>query len=78
MKVAGSGGSSDGPLTWKPVLVGLGIAYAPSYVPRALRLVGIEFGPRGPPSVVLWNRVAVGILVVYIHRVEGRVSVRFV
>lgn len=59
-------------MTWKTVLLGLGIAYGPSYVSRALRGAGVELGPQGPPSVLLWNWVAVGVLAVYVHRVEGR------
>jgi membrane protease YdiL (CAAX protease family) len=57
---------------WKVVLVGLLIAYIPSYLARVFRLTGIEFGPQGPPSVILWNWVAVVILLVYVFRVEGR------
>lgn len=57
---------------WRVVLVGLLIALLPTYVSRVLRLAGIEFGPQGPPSVILWNWVAVVALLTYVRRVEGR------
>lgn len=71
-KTVESGQSSTSPVLWKIVLAGLLIAYLPSYISRILRLSGIEFGPQGPPSVILWNWVAVVILLTYIFRVENR------
>lgn len=55
-----------------PVLViGLALAYAPSYVPGLLRLVGIEAPLPGPANVIIWNWLAVAALIVYVFRVEG-------
>lgn len=53
-------------------MVGLLIAYLPTYVSRVLRLAGIEIGPQGPPSVILWNWVAVVGLLTYVLHVEDR------
>jgi uncharacterized protein len=57
---------------WLLVVIGLAIAYSPSYVNILLRWAGITLGLQGPPSVILWNWLAVGILLIFILRVEKR------
>lgn len=54
------------------VLVGLAIAYSPNYIARVFRWAGVRWGLQGPPSVIMWNWIAVGILLAYMFRVEGR------
>ncbi len=55
------------------LVVGLLVAYSPSYVNVVLRHLGVtwEF-IRGPQSVLLWNWLAVAALVLYILVVERR------
>src|SRR5262245_30847656 len=52
-------------------LVGLAIAYSPSYVGPLLRSAGAG-GASGPRSVLVWNWLAVGALLVFMARVERR------
>lgn len=79
MATVKSGQTSDSPEYWKIIIIGLLIAYIPNYISHVSRLTGIEFGPQGPPSVILWNWAVVGILLAYIFQVEGRglTSIRF-
>lgn len=42
------------------------------YISPVLRWVGIDLGPQGPPSVLLWNWLAVVVLVAYVLTIEGR------
>ncbi|XVH33310.1 lysostaphin resistance A-like protein (plasmid) [Haloferacaceae archaeon DSL9] len=72
MKTVASEQSPTHPALLNVVLIGLLIAYFPNYISRVLRLTGLEVGPQGPPSVILWNWVAVGLLLCYIFRIEGR------
>lgn len=60
--------------TWQLdyIVIGLLIAYSPSYINSVLRWAGVNWGSQGPPSVVLWNWMAVGILLAFILKVEGR------
>ena len=53
-------------------LVGLLIAYLPQYIHRILGLLGMQFGPEGPPSVILWNWLSVALLTAYIIAIEGK------
>ncbi|MGI6083643.1 MAG: CPBP family intramembrane glutamic endopeptidase [Limnochordia bacterium] len=53
-------------------LIGLAIAYSPSYISVGLRRAGISIGLQGPPSVLLWNWLAVGMLLLFVTKVEGR------
>lgn len=50
--------------------VGLAIAYLPSYVHKIMNITGFQVGPDGPPSVIIWNWLAVGLLLAYIIYVE--------
>lgn len=72
MKIVESGRVTDDSEPWRIVLIGLVIAYSPNFISRVLRVAGVEWGPQGPPSVILWNWFAVVILLTYIFRVEGR------
>ena len=58
-------------------LVGLLIAYLPQYIHRILGLLGMQFGPEGPPSVILWNWLSVALLTGYIIVIEGKILLRF-
>lgn len=53
-------------------LAGLLIAYLPQYVDRILDWFGIQLGLEGPPSVIVWNWLAVGLLTAFIIGVERR------
>lgn len=72
MATVGPDQTSDSPESWKIVLIGLLLTYIPNYISRVFRLAGIEFGPQGPPSVILWNWIVVVVLLTYIVRVENR------
>jgi membrane protease YdiL (CAAX protease family) len=54
------------------VLIGLLISYFPSYIHRIFNLFGISIGPEGPPSVIIWNWLAVIGVLVYVIIVEKR------
>lgn len=54
------------------IIIGLAIAYLPKYVLTILNGLEITIGPEGPASIILWNWLAVGILVVYILFIERR------
>lgn len=54
------------------ILVGLAIAYLPSYIHKLMNWTGIQVGPDGPPSVMIWNWLAVALLLGYIAYVERR------
>lgn len=54
------------------VFFGLLIAYFPKYINKVLNLLGLQIGPDGPPSVILWNWVAVVVLIVFITVIERR------
>lgn len=54
------------------VFMGLLIAYFPKYINKVLNRLGLQFGPEGPPSVILWNWLAVIILIVFITVIERR------
>lgn len=60
-------------LTLGLMVAGLLVAYSPSYINVLLRNLGAtwEF-IRGPQSILLWNWLAVGILIAYILIVERR------
>jgi len=53
-------------------LFGLAIAYSPSYVNPLLRRAGVDRGPTGPRSVLLWNCVAAAALLAYVVVAERR------
>ncbi len=54
------------------VAAGLLIAYSPSYIGPLLGWMGVNIGPSGPQSILLWNWLAVGTLVAYILFVERK------
>ncbi len=54
------------------IIIGLAIAYLPQYIHTILNGLGVTIGLEGPPSIVLWNWLAVGILVIYILFIERR------
>lgn len=54
-----------------PVLfVGLALAYLPTYLPSLARTVGIEIPLPGPARNIVWQWLAVGLLLAYVFRVE--------
>ncbi len=54
------------------IIVGLAIAYLPQYIHTILNTLRVTIGPEGPPSVILWNWLAVSLLVLYILFIERR------
>lgn len=54
------------------IAVGLAIAYLPSYIHKILNWAGIQVGPDGPPSVMIWNWISVALLLSYIVYVERK------
>lgn len=53
------------------VLIGLLIVYGLNWaVPDAARALGLPLPSGNPLSVVLWNWLTVGVLIVFVHRVE--------
>lgn len=54
------------------ILLGLVICYFPSYVNPLLRWWGLDVGPEGPASIILWNWLAVLAVVAFIILVERR------
>jgi uncharacterized protein len=52
------------------IIVGLAIAYLPQYIRTLLN--GLTIGPEGPASTILWNWLAVALLVIYIVWIERR------
>lgn len=63
--------SGDGEPRWL-LAVGLAIAYLPIYVAPVFGLAGFALRLQGPPSVILWNWVAVVLLLAFVRRVEDR------
>lgn len=62
------------------VLVGLVIAYLPTWLPSAARLVGHDLPAWGPAGVIVWNWLAVGLLLAHVLGLErlGWESLRLV
>jgi hypothetical protein len=54
------------------VIFGLVIAYLPSYIHRIMAWANVRIGPTGPASTLLWNWLAVALLLCYIGYVERR------
>jgi uncharacterized protein len=52
------------------IVTGLAIAYLPSYIHKIMNALGVQVGPEGPPSVLIWNWLAVTLLIAYIIFVE--------
>ncbi|MCM4082133.1 CPBP family intramembrane glutamic endopeptidase [Paractinoplanes hotanensis] len=53
-------------------LIGLVLAYLPMWLPPLTRAAGVDVGVTGPASSILWNALAVVLLVAYIFGVERR------
>lgn len=53
-------------------LAGLAICYFPSYVGPLTRLLNIDTGLSGPPSIIVWNGLAVAALLAFVLLVERR------
>lgn len=61
------------PLSGSTLVLGLLIAYSPSYINILLGWAGVDWAViKGPPSVILWNWLAVAILVAFILYAERR------
>lgn len=57
--------------SWLAMISGLAIAYSPHYINPLLRNAGVDWSfIQGPPSVLLWNWLAVGALGILILMVE--------
>lgn len=53
------------------IILGLALAYLPLYLPTVLRAtVGIDLSGWGPPAVIVWNWLAVGLLTLHVRYVE--------
>lgn len=52
------------------IFIGLAIAYLPTYIHKLVDALGVQIGPDGPASILLWNWLAVGMLLGYIVCVE--------
>lgn len=61
-----------GPLPWLVVGTGLALAYAPMWLPRLSRAMGLDTGLTGPTSSIAWNTLAVAALLTYVLVVERR------
>lgn len=54
-----------------PALVaGLLLAYLPLWAPSLARPAGVDLSGWGPPAVMVWNWIAVALLLAYVFRVE--------
>lgn len=51
---------------------GLLISYLPSYIHKIMDWANIQLGPDGPSSILIWNWLAVILLLSYIVYIEGR------
>ncbi|GLU49103.1 CPBP family intramembrane glutamic endopeptidase [Nocardiopsis ansamitocini] len=65
-------GTSRTAWRWAVVLGGLGLAYSPMWLPRVREATGIDIGITGPASSIVWNALAVALLIGYVHAVERR------
>ncbi len=54
------------------VAVGLAIAYLPSYIIKIFNILNVQIGPDGPPAALIWNWLAVILLLAYILVIERR------
>lgn len=54
------------------ILLGLAICYFPTYLNPLARLLGIHIGTEGPASIIVWNWLAVIVLVAIVLLVERR------
>jgi uncharacterized protein len=54
------------------IIFGLAICYFPMYVNPVNQALGIDIGPEGPPSIILWNWLAVGALLGLVVLIERR------
>lgn len=60
-------------LPWWILLIGLAIAYSPTYLNRLASWLGADWEwLKGPPSVLVWNWLAVAALFAFIFKVERR------
>ncbi len=49
------------------ILIGLLISYFPSYRGSIFNFLNIQAGPQGPQSSILWNWLAVAVLISFIY-----------
>jgi hypothetical protein len=54
------------------IALGLIIVYLPSYIHRLMAWVDVRIGPSGPASVMIWNWLAVVLLLGFIIYIERR------
>ncbi|NOJ58815.1 CPBP family intramembrane metalloprotease [Arthrobacter sp. 260] len=59
-------------LLWVIVPVGLAISYSPMWLPRVREAIGVDIGLTGPMASILWNALAVLVLVAYMVFIERR------
>lgn len=61
-----------GARAWLIVLIGLGIAYSPMWLPRVMDGLGVDLSPAGPAAAIAWNAIAVAALLGFVLVVERR------
>src|SRR5690554_1315209 len=54
------------------ILIGLLISYFPSYRGSIFNFLNIQAGPQGPQSSILWNWLAVAVLILFIYFIENK------
>lgn len=62
-------------LPWTPwliVAIGLALSYSPTWLPRIFRELGIDPGFEGPSASIVWNVLAVSLLLGYVLFIERR------
>lgn len=57
---------------WLIVLIGLALSYSPMWLPRVCRELGIDPGFEGPATSIVWNVLAVSLLLGYVLFIERR------
>ncbi|MFS0713443.1 type II CAAX endopeptidase family protein [Microbacterium sp. 2P01SA-2] len=66
-------------LAWATVLVGIGLAWSPMWLPEALRAAGADprpplaaVGLTGPAAAIFWNTLATALVLAWVLGVERR------
>lgn len=59
-------------MLWVIVPVGLALSYSPTWLSRLRDALGIDIGLTGPTASILWNALAVLMLVAYMVLIERR------
>ncbi|WP_104103126.1 CPBP family intramembrane glutamic endopeptidase [Arthrobacter sp. 08Y14] len=59
-------------LPWLVVFIGLALSYSSMWLPRVCRELGITPGLEGPANSIVWNVLAVSLLLGYVLLIERR------